>query len=173
MIYSLRTIIRACVAPDHRLSCSSTLWYRLLGELLQRGEGHRESGAFLLGARQGERRVVHEFVCYDDLDPHCLDSGIVIFDGSGYGPLWQHCRKTRLEVVADVHTHGGLAKQSAADRNHPMIASPGHIALIVPSLARHPVDLGDVGVYEYQGNHCWRTYSGRAASRFFYIGIWG
>ena len=173
MIYSIRASIRERVAPDHRLSCSSRLWRTLLRELALRGEGQRESGAFLLGKRLGERRVIHGFICYDDLDPHCLDSGIVVFDGVGYGPLWQHCRKTQLEVVADVHTHGGPARQSSADRDHPMIATPGHVALIVPSFDQHPVGASDLGVYEYQGNHCWQNYSGRAARRFFYIGLWG
>jgi proteasome lid subunit RPN8/RPN11 len=173
MTYSIRAIIRERVAPDHRLSCSSRLWRKLLRELARRGEGRRESGAFLLGRRLGERRVINEVICYDDLDPHCLDSGIVVFDGAGYGPLWQHCRKTRQEVVADVHTHGGPARQSSADRDYPMIATPGHVALIVPGCAQRAVGACDLGVYEYQGNHRWQSYEGKAAGRFFYIGLWG
>ena len=38
------------------------------------------------------------------------------------------CRETGLSVVADVHTHGGIPRQSDADRRHPMIAVTGHIA---------------------------------------------
>ena len=173
MIYFIRGSIRERVAPDHRLSCSSRLWRTLLHELARRGEGHRESGAFLLGKRTGERRVVRGFMAYDDLDPHCLDSGIVVFDGAGYGPLWQHCRKAQLAVVADVHTHGGPARQSGADRDHPMIATPGHIALIVPGFARRMVGARELGVYEYLGGHRWQCYDGKATERFFYIGIWG
>lgn len=58
----------------------------------RRGEGTHESGAFLLGYQQGSRRIVKKIIYYDDLDPYCFDHGIVIFDGSGYGPLWQICR---------------------------------------------------------------------------------
>ncbi len=173
MSFSIRTTIRERVAPDHRLSCSSRLWCILLCELARRGGGHRESGAFLLGKRLGGRRVIDRFICYDDLDPHCLDSGIVVFDGAGYGPLWQHCRKAQLEVVADVHTHRGPARQSAADRDHPMIAMPGHAALIVPGFAQRSVGAGELGVYEYLGDHRWQSYDGKAAGRFFYIGLWG
>jgi proteasome lid subunit RPN8/RPN11 len=173
MTYSIRAIILERVAPDHRLSCSSRLWRTLLHELARRGGGHRESGAFLLGRHHQGWRMIRGFICYDDLDPHCLDSGIVVFDGAGYGPLWQHCRKTRLEVVADVHTHGGLGQQSAADRDHPMIALPGHVALIVPGFAQRPVGVDELGVYEYQGDHHWKEYDGRSACRFFYIGLWG
>ncbi len=173
MIYSIRASIRERVAPDHRLSCSSSVWRALLHELARRGRGHRESGAFLLGKRVGNRRTVRSFICYDDLDLHCLDTGIVVFDGAGYGPLWQHCRKAQMEVVADVHTHGGLARQSSADRDHPMIAMPGHIALIVPEFALRLVGTRELGVYEYLGEHRWQSYSGKVAGRFFYIGFWG
>jgi proteasome lid subunit RPN8/RPN11 len=173
MIYSIRASIRERVAPDYRLSCSSRLWRTLLHELAWRGGGHRESGAFLLGKRLGGRRVIRAFICYDDLDPHCLGSGIVVFDGAGYGPLWQQCRKAQLEVVADVHTHGGPALQSAADRDHPMIATPGHVALIVPGFAQRLVGARELGVYEYLGEHRWQRSDGKAASRFFYIGFWG
>jgi proteasome lid subunit RPN8/RPN11 len=173
MIYSIRASIREHVAPDHRLSCSSRLWRALLHELARRGGGHRESGAFLLGKRLGDRSAARSFICYDDLDPHCLDNGIVVFDGNGYGPLWQHCRKAQLEVVADVHTHGGPARQSGADRDHPMIATPGHIALIVPGFAQRLVGARELGVYEYLGEHRWQSYYEKAAGRFFYIGLWG
>jgi len=81
MIYSIRATIRGLVAPNHRLSCSSKLWRQGLTELKQRGGGKRESGAFLLGKRNGEQRAITGFTFYDDLDPHCLDTGIVVFDG--------------------------------------------------------------------------------------------
>lgn len=173
MIYSIRASIRERAAPDHRLCCSSKLWRTLLHELARRGGGHRESGAFLLGKRLDGRRVIRSFICYDDLDSHCLDRGIVVFDGAGYGPLWQYCRKAQLEVVADVHTHRGPARQSAADRDHPMIATPGHVALIVPGFAQRSVGARELGVYEYLGEHRWQRYDVKVAGRFFYIGLWG
>ncbi len=139
----------------------------------RRGEGRRESGAFLLGDLDGERRAVERFVFYDDLDPRCLDTGIVVFDGSKYPLLWRLCRETGLKVVADVHTHPGPARQSASDRANPMIAKPGHVALIVPDLARRAVGASELGVYEYEGDHRWRDHSGHEAGKFFYVGIWG
>ena len=172
MSFSLPATIRAHVAsllaPDHRLNCPQALWRA----------GLAESGAFLLGAaiwvKGVERRRVSRFVYYDDLDPRCLDRGIIIFDGSGYGPLWQLCRETDLSVVADVHTHpfDCPARQSGSDRAHPMVATPGHIALIVPDLAQHPVAPGAVGVYQYLGNHEWRDCSDIPAQSFFYLGRW-
>lgn len=142
-------------------------------ELRRRGEWRHESGAFLLGSRCGEQRTIKRFIYYDDLDPNCLDTGIVIFDGTGYGPLWQLCRATGLSVVADIHTHPGLARQSPADRQHPMVAVSGHIALIVPEFAQRLVHSAELGIYEYRGEHRWLDHSGPEAGRFFYIGVWG
>lgn len=54
-----------------------------------------------------------------------------------------------------------------------MVATAGHIALIVPAFARRPVRPVELGVYEYEGGHRWRDYSGPAAAKFIYIGMWG
>ena len=119
-----------------------------------------------------ERRRVRQFVYYDDLDPRCLESGVVVFDGAGFGPLWRLCRETGLEVIADVHTHPTVARQSDADRRHPMIATPGHFALIVPDFATRIPASAELGLYEYAGAHQWRDHSGPAASQIFYTGRW-
>ena len=107
MTFSIRATIRALAAPKHRLSCPRNVWRRGLAEVARRGEGRHESGAFLLGYRDSIRGRVVRFAYYDDFDPTCLDSGIVVFDGAGFGPLWQLCRETGLKVLADLHTHGG------------------------------------------------------------------
>ena len=173
MTFSLRAIIRALAAPRHQLSCHRTLWRQGLAEVARRGKGKHESGAFLLGHRHGLRGQVLRFAYYDDFDPSCLDSGIVVFDGAGFGPLWELCRQTGLSVLADLHTHGGSgpARQSALDRDNPMIAQPGHVALIVPNFGRG-FRMQDIGVYEYLGSHRWRDHSGVRTGRFFYTGIW-
>lgn len=173
MTFSIRRIIRAFVAPDYRLCCSSRLWRDGLAELCRRTEGRHESGAFLLGKGKGDQREISRFIYYDDLDSQSLESGIVIFDGAGYGPLWQLCRETGLTVVADVHTHAGCAIQSSSDRDNPMIALPGHIALIVPRLAERAFGATELGIYEYQGEHRWRDWSGAQGQKFLYIGYWG
>ena len=124
------------IAPRHELSCSWFLWRRLLRELRERGNcGRRESGAFLLGTQDfGKARIV-DYLLYDDLDPNCLETGIIHFDGRFFGRLWSVCEQRALEVVADVHTHPGCSQQSDSDRAHPMITTRGHIALILPNFA--------------------------------------
>ena len=174
MISLIQKTIRGFAAPNHKLSCSAKLWNEGLTELRRRTEGYHESGAFLLGIEDGARRRITSFAYYDDLDPHSLDTGIVVFDGSGYGPLWQLCRETGLKVIADVHVHPGAARQSHSDRANPMIATQGHIALIVPNFAERIFRPSELGVYEYKGAHTWNDFSGeRAAEDFFYVGFWG
>ncbi len=173
MNFSIRVIIRGLVAPRHRLSCSTKLWKQGLAELARRGEGSHESGAFLLGIERNGRRRITKFAYYDDFDPHCLDTGIVIYDGAAYAKLWALCRETGLSVVADVHTHGWRARQSPADRDNPMIAQRGHVGVIVPRFAQGHARSSELGVYEYLGQHTWRDMSGDRAHIYFYIGIWG
>jgi hypothetical protein len=125
-------------------------------QLKRRGNGVRESGAFLLG-NLGGCKIKH-FIPYDDLDPAALDSGIIAFQGLGFVPLWNYCQRNRMQVLADVHTHGGKwTGQSETDRTNPMIETPGHVALIIPNFAHgNKASLKGVGIYEYLGNHKWR-----------------
>jgi proteasome lid subunit RPN8/RPN11 len=173
MIYFIQKIIRGFVAPEHELSCSSNIWDTGIAELRRRTEGWHESGAFLLGKEEANGRRVSRFVYYDDLDPRCLETGIVVFDGSGYGPLWDLCRETGMTVVADVHVHPAGAGQSDLDRQNPMIANRGHIALIVPEFAAKAFRARELGIYKYIGSYKWQYFPGPAADKFFYIGYWG
>ena len=140
------------------ISLPFLLWVRLLRELRRRGDGRRESGAFLLGQRGGTGGRITAFVCYDDLDPDAYQSGAIAFHADGYASLWEHCRKKGLQIIGDVHTHPGeYAKQSGIDQKHPMIPVVGHTAIIVPNFACTPWwSLKAVGMYEYLGTFNWR-----------------
>lgn len=141
-----------------------------MAALWARGGGRGESGAFLLGRRptRGPIRIV-AFVLYDDLDPHCLETGIIRFNGRCFGQLWTICEQMGLEVVADVHTHPGGCDQSASDQAHPMIARAGHIAMIVPRFARPGVRREEVGLYRYQGAQTWQTVEPQNRGHFFIL----
>lgn len=156
MRFSIAAIIRRLRAPRHKLSVARGVWFRLRQDLRERGlNGSRESGAFLLGEQWGDTRRISDYVLYDDLDPHCLDSGIVRFNGSYFGSLWAECERRGLEVVADVHVHPFGEGQSKSDRNHPMISQAGHLALIIPNFAAEPVTAERLGIYQYLGGKEW------------------
>ncbi len=144
------------------LKIRRTLWKRMVELLRRRGNGERESGAFMLGDVGGTR--IREFIPYDDLDPEALSSGIISFHGEGFVPLWNYCAQNKLQVLADVHTHAGRwTGQSETDRTNPMIEIPGHVALILPYFAAvSQSSLKGVGIYEYQGDLRWKTWSTRS-----------
>jgi proteasome lid subunit RPN8/RPN11 len=143
-------------------------WQQLVTELGRRGRGEKEAGGFLLGPRDGDRRTVTRVVYLDDLDPDCLTGGIS-FDGLAYSKLWDICDAENLVVIADVHTHPGHGvHQSSIDAENPMLASDGHVALIVPDLATRPIEAHEVGVHRYDGNG-WTTWTGGAAARRMFI----
>jgi proteasome lid subunit RPN8/RPN11 len=172
MNFSIVEITRHLIAPRHELSCPWFLWRRLCSQLRTRGhERSRESGAFLLGHAGAGRRRIMEYVVYDDLDPHCLDSGIVRFDGRYFGDLWALCKVRGLTVVADVHVHPGGAGQSDSDRKHPMVSQAGHIALILPRFAVPPLPRREIGIYRYEGAKRWTTVPPVERAVFFHIGL--
>lgn len=172
MNFSIAESIRRLLAPRHELSCSRGVWRRLLAMLYVRGrQGRCESGAFLLGTRREGRARIVDFVLYDDLDPGCLDSGIIRFDGRYYDALWELCNRRKLIVVADVHTHPGGTGQSESDRAHPMISRAGHVALILPRYAGPPVHRSEVGMYRYEGAKRWYAVPTDQRLRFLHVGI--
>lgn len=172
MNFSIAATTRRLLAPRHELSCSWFVWRRLLAGLRKRGQGRRESGAFLLGRHEtGERRRIVDFLLYDDLDPLALATGIVRIDGRHFGKLWDLCEARNMTVVADVHTHPGGAGQSTSDQAHPMIARAGHIAMIVPNFAGAPVSREALGIYRYLGGRRWQTVPTAEHRAFLHIGL--
>lgn len=166
MLSFIRPRTLAWLAPEHRLRCRRSLWTRLVRELARRGFGARETGAFLLGRQSAGRREILDIAFYDDLAPESLTRGVIVFPSAAYSALWRRCRELRMEVVADVHTHPGRARQSRTDREHPMIAERGHVALILPDYAARPIRDAELGVFEYLGAHQWHDHSGPNASRY-------
>jgi hypothetical protein len=173
MSFFTRPSIRACVARRSRLRITPKRWDALIEELRRRGNGDRESGAFLLARADGRRgRTVTRVVYFDDVDPTCLTGGITI-QSSGFAALSRICNEHGLRVIADVHTHPSeWVAQSEIDRTNPMIATRGHLAVIVPNFAANRVVAGDCGVHVYRGSHAWNTHLGRSASAQIYIGRW-
>lgn len=134
------------------------LWARLVFNLRRRSDGRRESGAFLFAPEDSNSHRVTTFSCYDDFDPRAYQSGAITFHGEGYAALWEHCRRKKLQILADVHSHPGTwVGQSGTDQENPMIPTRGHTALIVPNFGQTPWwSLERVGVYEYLGDFKWR-----------------
>ena len=153
---------------DALLRMKRSKWREMVAELGRRGRGERESGAFLLGDRDGDRRTVTQVAYFDDLDPNCLTGGIS-FNGLAYSKLWDLCEAEKKVVIGDIHTHpGGWVGQSDIDSANPMLAQEGHIALIIPEYASRSIDPQEVGVHRYDGEG-WQTWTTAQAARRLFI----
>lgn len=150
--------------PAAPITMPMLLWAALVLDLRKRGQGRRESGAFLLGRQTGNTAKVRKYICYDDIDANAYQHGAIAFHAAGYAALWQRCKELKLDLLADAHTHPGSdVRQSHIDQRHPMVPVVGHTALILPLFAHTSVwSLTGVGVYEYLGNFKWRTHDPRA-----------
>ncbi len=92
---------------------------------------------------------------FDDIDTAALN-GAVHLDHAAFIRLWDLCDRHNVRVLGDVHTHPGAnVGQSGIDEDNPLVARPGHVALIVPHFGTHPVKAREVGVYEYLGDDGW------------------
>ncbi|HEX7060291.1 MAG TPA: hypothetical protein VF176_10620 [Solirubrobacterales bacterium] len=142
----------------------------MLGELHRRGEERREAGAFLLGRREGPSRLVSRIVYLDDIDPKCLVGGIHLH-GEAYAQLWDICEEEDMRVLGDIHTHPQTwVGQSRTDKENPMVARNGHIALIAPKFATGDIKAADLGVHEYRGEEGWDSHFDREARQLIYVG---
>lgn len=146
-------------SSSNNLRIPKELWNTLMNELYARGNDETESGAFLLAPK--EDNTVCEFVCYDDLEAGCLDTGAISLTSAAFIKLWKYAAEKNLIVVADIHTHPSyIVRQSVIDIENPMVSIRGHIALIVPHFAKYlPQTLNKVGVYEYLGDYEWKNWT--------------
>lgn len=151
-------------ASEHRLTISRRAWRRLVRELVARGRGERESGAFLLARTDRSPRRIAAVVFFDDIDPDALNGAIAI-RGASFSRLWEICSARDMRVVGDVHTHpSGWVDQSAIDAANPMVATRGHVAVILPRFAQRATRPRDAGVHIYEGDHKWASAFGDEAA---------
>lgn len=159
------TFFKAATMSAPLLEVPAALWVELMAHLRAQGGGIRESGAFLLGHKTDASRVVLQFLPYEQLQPDALRNDYVSLNAASFAKLWEVCRAEGMSVVADVHTHPFGPGQSWSDQANPMVAVKEHIALIVPRFAKGSPRPRDLGLYVYQGNHQWASYSGSDVDR--------
>jgi len=146
------------------LEMPRAIYDALITDLARSGRGVKESGAFLLGHTGPAGRVVSDYLMYDLVAPDSSQKyAYVVLTGEEMARAWQHCYATGLEVVGDVHTHPMGPMQSDTDRAHPIVAVPGHVALIVPHFALRDPEPVDLGVHVFEGTNDWRSLFYQAA----------
>lgn len=153
------------VVDEPLVTISRLHWRRLVRELARRGEGRRESGAFLLARCERRPRRVAAVVYFEEVDPQALNGAIAI-RGQTFTKLWRICREREMRVIADIHTHPSAAVgQSPIDAANPMVAKAGHVAVILPHFAQHEATPKHAGVHLYEGSRRWRNFVDDEAAR--------
>ena len=92
MNFSIAQTMRRLFAPRHELSCSLVSVAAALREAARARPQRAAARAVrsCSGYRTDGRARIVDFVLYDDLDPHALDTGIVRFDGRYFGDALGH-----------------------------------------------------------------------------------
>lgn len=134
------------------------VWNALMEDLRVRGQGRRESGAFLLAGADAATPVITSWLPYDELAPESLAYAYVRLESEAFTRLWTFCAEEQVKVVADIHTHPTGPGQSASDKKYPMVAFAGHVALIAPWFAQRSPTPYDVSLNVYQGGGKWLNY---------------
>lgn len=171
MGFSIRRAILALTSPDAVIAAPKWLWSSVVASLRSKGDGERESGCFLLGDIDGGIRYVRDVVYFDELDARC-ETGHLSLDAGAFTELWKICEARGMAVVADVHTHPGVALQSDTDERNPAISQVGHVAMIVPEFAMTIREHEGLGVFVYRGRHQWATIADRNVQRSFALRNW-
>ena len=144
-----------------------SLWHELTCHLNTASAGRQESGAFLLGGIDvAGSRVAASFVPYDALDTSALHAQAVRVRTAAFSRLYDLCEQRKQRVIADIHAHPRSAQPSLIDKANPMMAVPGHIALIVANYAYLPVRLEEMTFNVYKGPGQWFTATGRDVAKY-------
>ena len=157
--------------PERPIHFQRGLWARCLDGLRQRS-GEHEAGAFLLGTTDPRQCTVTRVVYYDELDANAYSTGVCVLYADSFERLWRMCRERGLSGACGRRQSPTGAGQSPSDRNNPMVAQAGHVAIIVPNYARVRVWRHRLGLYRYRGAHQWDNLSGWSARHTLRTGTW-
>jgi len=148
------------------LKLPRALYGNLVADLARSGAGVVESGAFLLGTLDSDERHVTGYLPYEAVASQSRRRpAYVAFTAEEMARAWDYCYRSKVQVVADVHTHPAGPMQSLSDRAHPIVSLAGHVALIVPHFALHNPQPADLGVHQFLGGGRWRSLFGDDAAR--------
>jgi proteasome lid subunit RPN8/RPN11 len=67
--------------------------------------------------------------------------------------------QNKLELIAQVHSHPGLAYHSDTDDRFPIATTAGAFSIVVPNFARAPLDIANCAVYRLEKSSMWTEMS--------------
>jgi len=124
------------------------------------GKGRRECVVLWLGPHEmrGQvSRVVHP--------DHSSSRGGYRIDGAWLSELWGMLADRKERILAQVHTHPGVACHSRTDDRFPITFTPGLYSLVIPNFAQPPHRRRDWYLAELQADGSWRERDWTATTR--------
>jgi hypothetical protein len=164
--------------PKERRDLTSITRVLVPRELAEAGNDHlREVGldgleGFVLWA--GERVGNSEFRVRQMIVPeqHGLrvgDGVCVTVDGAELFRLNVHLYESKLELIAQLHTHPDAAYHSETDDSYPIATQTGALSIVIPDFAEAPFAISGCAIYRLQAGRRWVFIRPRDAERLIHV----
>lgn len=165
---TIRAVTRLVVPPTlHRYRVPAGVVRETEAFLSERGRFGVEGTCVWLGRVTGEVEATIDSLYVPEQIAYRTDSGLAVtVTRAGLQGL-----TTSLEpgtfVLARVHSHGGEPYHSDTDDANMLVSHQGAISIVVPNLAREPIELTECSVNELRHGAGWIELSPReVAARF-------
>lgn len=138
-----------------RVACPSAVVSATIDALRRSGARGHEGIVLWLGERRsGQIEVAQAYV-----PEHSARRDMFHIPPSGMRTLQGHLRARRWMIVAQVHSHPGLAFHSSADDDWAIVRHVGALSIVAPYFARQLTPgsfLADCATYELDEGNRWR-----------------
>lgn len=123
--------------------------------LYDAGRRHVEGVALFAGTRNGEvfnisRTIIPEQSAGD------VEGGLLyVVKGDELHRISLELFDSGLQLIAQIHSHPGVAYHSETDDAYPIVTVVGGISIVVPNFARGGINLKEWAVYQLSINNQW------------------
>ena len=135
-----------------RLQVGERLLEQSLSTMRHCGQGRYECVLFWVASVSDRSRVI-----LVEHPAHTATRDGYSVDGDWLTRLWERIATDDTRVVAQVHTHPGVAFHSRTDDAFPALSTPGFMSIVIPRYATEDLDLGSWFVAELQGDGNWES----------------
>lgn len=119
------------------------------------GRTGREGLVVWAGTRDGNIFVVSDAIVPEQRGIRTADGVCVVVEGPAIARLNADLYKHRLQMIAQVHSHPGLAYHSTTDDDYAIATKVGCLSLVVPNFAVMPFSLSNCAVYRLSPDGRW------------------
>lgn len=119
------------------------------------GATGREGLVLWIGRSNGETFNVTELVIPEQRGIRTSDGVCVIIDGDALARLNVDLYKRQLQLIAQVHSHPGIAYHSPMDDEYAIASKIGCLSLVVPDFATRAFSLAECASYRLGADSVW------------------